>query len=145
MSDTEIKLLLVEDDLATALLHSEYLGGEGYTIRHVQKIGDAIAEIETANFDAILLDLNIIGSSGLDTVRTIAPLTDIPIIVLTGSIGEDTAQQAKDLGAVDYLMKEKVRPSIVARVLKDAINEHNRYRIRSLADRLESLAGRFDG
>lgn len=140
-----IKLLIVEDDPATALLYSEYLNGHGFTIRHVDRVGDALHELKSANFDAILLDLNVPDSVGLATLEKIAPMTETPIIVMTGSIGEEMAQKAKLMGAADYLMKEKVHPKIVERVLADAVLQHKRYRLRSLTERFESIAGRFDG
>lgn len=140
-----IKLLILEDDPATALIYGEYLNGQGYSIRHVDRVSDAVMELLTANFDAILLDLNVVDSMGLDTLEKVAPVTDTPIIVMTGSIGEEMAQKAKLMGAADYLHKTKVRPEIVARVLSDAVLHHKRYRLRSLAERFEAIAGRFDG
>lgn len=141
MEPKNTKLLIVEDGPLTALLYKDFLTGEGYAIRHVSQIEEATHQIETSSFDAILLDLNIQGSSGLNTLRTLALLTETPIVVLTGSIGEETAREAKMLGAVDYLEKDNVRPDIVARVVGDAVVQHKKYRLKNIAERLESIRG----
>lgn len=139
-----IKLLVLEDDPTTAALYGEYLNGQGYSIKQVDRVGDALKELDTANFDAVLLDLNVVDSRGLDTLQKVTPVTDTPIIVLTGSIGEDMAQTAKMMGATDYLHKDRVRPDIVARVLGDAVLQHKRHRLNSLAERLNRIGGQFD-
>lgn len=145
MIPDNIKLLVLEDDPTTAMLYGEYLNGHGFSIKHVDRVADALKELETANFDAVLLDLNVVDSMGLDTLKKVTPQTETPIIVLTGSIGEEMAQTAKLMGATDYLHKDRVRPEIVERVLGDAVLQHKKYRLKSLADRLEAIGGRFDG
>lgn len=145
MIPDNIKLLVLEDDPTTALLYGEYLNGHGFAIKHVDRVANALDELETANFDAVLIDLNVLDSMGLDTLEKIAPQTETPIIVLTGSIGEDMAQTAKMMGAADYLHKDRVRPEIVARVVGDAVLQHKRFRLRSLADRLEKIGGGLCG
>lgn len=139
-----IKLLVLEDDPTTAALYGEYLNGEGYSIKQVDRVGDALSALSDANFDAVLLDLNVIDSRGLDTLEKVSPVTDTPIIVLTGSIGEEMAQKAKLMGATDYLRKDRVRPEIVARVVGDAVLQHKRHRLKSLAERLNRIGGQFD-
>src|SRR5438093_11306396 len=107
-----IKLLLVEDNPDDALLLKEALGELRHTrfeIAHAERLGQAVDQLSQAAFDAILLDLRLPDSSGLNTLiamREQAP--EVPIIVLSGLADEELAIEAVRQGAQDYLVKGEV-------------------------------------
>src|SRR5258708_2249391 len=73
----------------------------------------------------------------------------LPFIVVSGSVGEDTAVAAMRAGATDYIMKDRLQrlPPAVARALADAAVRHERVQLqRDLAQvqKLEAI-GRLAG
>ncbi len=112
--DAEQHLLLIEDDPGDAHLIQWYLRerGEGkaagYTIKHATSLraGADLAAAEAFEPEAILLDLNLPDSSGIDTVghcRDYFP--DSAVVVLTGLDDYELVDQAIEAGAEDYLVK----------------------------------------
>ena len=88
MSAESINVLLVEDDdlyahvLRAALAKST----PKVDVERRRTLADAIALLQTTRFDAVLLDLNLPDSAGLDTIgRMLAAAPGIPIVVLTAT------------------------------------------------------------
>jgi two-component system cell cycle sensor histidine kinase/response regulator CckA len=85
------------------------------------KLAPAIAALKAQSFDAVLLDLNLPDSSGLQTLQQItAANTHVPIVVLTGIDDARQAQDAMRLGAQDWLTKGQPDPELVLRALRYA-------------------------
>lgn len=95
--------------------------------------------------DIVVTDLNLIESSGLDTllrVQKLAPKS--AIVVLTGNDDED-AIKAIQLGAQDYLIKSELIPSLVRRTLlfaKERFQMSAALKEHSLRDQLTTLYNR---
>ena len=94
--------------------------------------------------DAVLLDLSLPDSDGLETFRAAraqAPAT--PVVVMTGNGDERLALQAVQEGAQDYLVKGDIDGRLVVRALRHAIEraraEAAERRLLQ-AQRLESLS-----
>jgi len=106
-----LKVLVVEDSENDAKLALRALrrGGFDPTSRRVQ----AAAELQTAlaqeRWDAVISDFNMPGFTGLDALRIFRSTgLDIPFILISGTIGEETAVEAMKAGASDYLMKNSL-------------------------------------
>ena len=85
------------------------------------RLAPAIAALKAQSFDAVLLDLNLPDSSGLQTLQQItAANTHVPIVVLTGIDDARQAQDAMRLGAQDWLTKGQPDPELVLRALRYA-------------------------
>jgi signal transduction histidine kinase len=74
---------------------------------------------------------------------------DLPFIVVSGSVGEDTAVAAMRAGATDYIMKDRLQrlPPAVARALADAAVRRERVQLQrdlARAQKLEAI-GRLAG
>ncbi|GJM40194.1 MAG: hybrid sensor histidine kinase/response regulator [Ardenticatenaceae bacterium] len=68
---------------------------------------DAIGQIKRNSFDVAVLDYNLPGMDGLETLQKIRAMTnELPTIFITGSGDENTAVRALKLGANDYLVKD---------------------------------------
>ena len=121
---TKMKVLLVEDnaDDADLLRKSlEEVASTLFDLTHVERLEEALKRVREESFDAVLLDLSLPDSQGLDTI-TRATLTapSMPIVVLTGLDDENVGLEAVRKGAQDYLVKGKVDGSLVSRVIRYA-------------------------
>jgi len=118
-------LLLIEDDENDSQLVREALKehapGE-FAITWVTRLADALAQIRTKHFDAMLSDLCLPDSMGLDTVQVMAAQAPaLPLVVLTGISNEDLARRAVQYGAHEYLIKGESGGGAIARALHYAI------------------------
>jgi len=79
--------------------------------------GDAALELlRERPFDLVLLDMNMPGSSGLETCRAIRARSEIAIIMLTVRDSEADTVAALDAGADDYVTKPFNTPELLARM-----------------------------
>lgn len=122
-------ILLVEDNpgdaelVRIALSETPSLGA--FDIHHVDRMERAIPEVASKRYDAILLDLNLPDSSGLQTLAMLSAYTNgDPIVVLTGSDDELLGLKALRNGAHDYLVKGQVFGTMMARAVLYAIQRH---------------------
>lgn len=118
-----VTLLLVEDDVrqrhALRSLFEESAPDTAVIVAGTLK--DALTH-DRAGVDAVLLDLGLPDSSGLDTLTAIvARFAPVPVIVLTGTADPETGEQAIVLGAEDYLEKAIIPPAAIRRVVRHAI------------------------
>lgn len=100
------KILLVEDDISMAAVYRSYLTGLAYQIHHEDTGQGAINALSNNDFDGILLDLTLPDMNGLEILEKVCK-EEIPVevIVTTGDCSMNTAIEAMQLGARDYLVK----------------------------------------
>jgi DNA-binding response OmpR family regulator len=102
------RLLAVDDDILFLKILNEWFSFKGFNITTANSGDDTLAILEQNDFDAILLDVMLRHTSGLDILEKIKenPKTkDIPVFIIS-QIGEaEHKERAKKLGAVDYLVK----------------------------------------
>lgn len=113
--DGPLTVLLVEDDPGDARLLKEAMR-ESTDLSEAElcwrrDLSSGLARLEDEPPDAVLLDLRLPDSEGQDTVeRTVEAAPSLPIVVLTGTGGEERAREALRAGAQDYLVKGDVGP-----------------------------------
>ncbi|MEM9192436.1 MAG: response regulator [Myxococcota bacterium] len=104
-------MLLVEDDDADAALITRYLKrapvhGDHRKVVRVSSLEEAVDHIEANSPMAVLLDLGLPDTDGLDGLTSIATAyPDLPIVVLTGLDDDDMGIAALHQGAQDFLTK----------------------------------------
>ena len=108
-----IRLLLVEDDPVDVervrRMLTEGQGGEQVQLEHAVALEQARQRVNQEDLDAVLLDLQLPDSSGIDSVTRLRRHDDqIPIVVFTASRDEATALAALQAGAQDYLVKDEL-------------------------------------
>ncbi|MEI7770853.1 MAG: diguanylate cyclase [Chloroflexales bacterium] len=111
-------ILLVEDNPGDARLISELLVGETYRLHVVARMSEALDRLAHGGFVAVLLDLSLPDSQGLDTVVRVAAVSEAPVVVLTGLDDEDMALSAVRAGAQDYLIKAEVTTPLLLRAIR---------------------------
>lgn len=125
MQTTAIKVLLVEDNLGDARLVEILLSESNlsrFEVTSAGRLDEAFDRLHEAEFDVVMLDLSLPDSSGLETVdRMRATVLQMPIVVLSGRDDEQTALQALQRGAEDYLVKGRGDGELIARSIRYAI------------------------
>ena len=91
MTDSPIRVLIVEDDPDNANLTALTLQQEGgFVFDVVDTLAGARRRLADENIDVVLLDLNLPDSSGLDTVDAVLRMApDITVVIYTGLIDEE--------------------------------------------------------
>ena len=119
-----LRVLLVEDNPADARLVREMLkeSHRPVELTHAPRLRDALEFLRTQGFNAILLDLNLPDSEGMNTfLRARAEAMHAPIVVLTGVADEEVAARAVREGAQDYLVKAEVDGPLLYRSIRYAV------------------------
>lgn len=144
-----MKVLLIEDSVTDAVFITSHLGRVpemSIEVSHAWRLQDGMEALGRECWDAVLLDLGLPDSNGLDTLREIkAAGGSVPVIVLTGDINEEMALEAVKHGAQDYLNKNQLSGPVLVRTLCYA---HERHRLQeelqfqACHDALTGLANR---
>jgi diguanylate cyclase (GGDEF)-like protein/PAS domain S-box-containing protein len=124
----ELKVLVVEDseEDTTLLLRQLRKGGYDPVCRRVETHNEMAEALNEDEWDIIFSDYNLPGFGGLQALELSRQQgLDIPFIVVSGAIGEETAVEMMRAGANDYLMKDNL-----ARLEPVVIRELNDVKIR---------------
>jgi C4-dicarboxylate-specific signal transduction histidine kinase len=133
MLNRPIKILLVEDSSAYAvLMNNEFAASTtaSFAMTHVKRLDDALSQLESQPFHAVLLDLDLPDSQGIVTLSRLqaANTLHIPIVVVTAMEDESMRAEALQAGADDYLVKglltSDVRPRSVRYAIERKASEH---------------------
>jgi serine phosphatase RsbU (regulator of sigma subunit)/DNA-binding NarL/FixJ family response regulator len=131
-----VSLLLVEDNAAMSLAIRGALDRTPLAriaVEHVTTLGAAMERLREGAFDAILLDLGLPDSSGLQTCeRVLRACPDVPVVVLTSAHDAELGVEAVRCGAQDFLPKSAVDPDSLGRAIRYSIERH---RLRAQAER----------
>ena len=115
-------LLWVDDEIELLKAHLMFLEKKGYEVITVNNGSDAIDLCKEKNFDLVLLDEQMPGLSGLETLQRIKELQpSLPIVMVTKSEEENIMEQAIGQKIADYLIKP-VNPSQILLALKKNIH-----------------------
>ncbi|MEN6321418.1 MAG: GGDEF domain-containing response regulator [Syntrophaceae bacterium] len=145
----EICLLVIEDDSEDIYLIRHTLSDSkeaNFNLCICNRLSEALEMLNKKSFDAILLDLGLPDSLGVDTFDQIFNnCGDIPIIILSGLVDEEFAFMAVRKGAQDYLMKNEITPALLKRVINYSIERsllQNKLFKMSMTDELTGLYNR---
>jgi phosphoserine phosphatase RsbU/P len=106
-----LHVLIVEDseDDALLLIFELRRGDYSPVAKRVETVEALQQALEEGTWDVVISDYVLPGFSGLEALRLVRKSgLDLPFIVVSGKIGEDTAVQAMKEGANDYLIKGNV-------------------------------------
>lgn len=120
-----IRVLMVEDSKDDAALLERELRRGGYVVnsKRVETAAAMAAELKRREWDIVISDYVMPKFSGLDALGVLKKAgLDLPFIVISGKIGEDTAVEAMRAGAHDYIMKDRLTRLVptIERELKEA-------------------------
>lgn len=119
------QILLVEDNPIDAKIVQVWLGRfTHWTLTTVGSLAEAKVKIKEFYFDAILLDLHLPDSDGIEGVEVIRDASpNSALVILTSTESLDSVVGSLRLGADDYLSKSKLSSDVLEKTLRYAINK----------------------
>lgn len=117
MNDNQSTVLIVDDEASIRTSLRTILSGLGFSVVEAARGEEAVSLVRTAQFDIVLLDINMPGLGGIEVCRLMrknAPL--LPIVMLTVQGSEDRKVEALDAGADDYITKPFQLRELIARI-----------------------------
>lgn len=145
-----LRVLHVDDDVIDAHLiakHLQIIDDYHIDLVHCVNTHDAHAKLREQTFHAILLDLNLEQSKGMDTITNLQEASeDTAVIILTGSENSQHAFDALQLGAQDFLHKSLLNANMLLRsIIYSVYRKQAEIRMRKMVyqDSLTGLANRL--
>ena len=128
---SSLKLLVVEDDLASLELMAEVFTSINAEVCPVSDSEKAADLVNQEKFDGIFLDLEMPNMNGFDLARRIRKSSwnkSVPIIIVTGRDDRRTMQEAFEIGATFFLQKpvDRQRLTGLFRTVRGALLENRR-------------------
>jgi two-component system OmpR family response regulator len=109
-------ILVVDDEPKIAKLVRDYLERAGFAVRVAGDGRQALAQARAEKPDLIVLDLGLPHMDGLDVIRELRRVSNVPVIMLTARSEESDKLIGLELGADDYITKPFSPKELVARV-----------------------------
>ncbi|RCJ26032.1 histidine kinase [Nostoc minutum NIES-26] len=123
------KLLIIDDCVADRKIYRRFLLRDphlSYQILEADCAEDGLALCQEMHFDVILLDFCLPDMSGLELLDKLNQEvfdTATPVIILTGRGDQEVAVQAMKRGALDYLVKQQLKPDVLQLAVRNAIKQ----------------------
>lgn len=117
MSNSSIRVLLVDDEAAIRRALRTPLNELGFQTMEASRGEDALHLVRAESFDVVLLDIQMPGIGGMNTLarlRSLAPR--LPILMLTVQDSEEQKVEALECGADDYITKPFSIRECIARI-----------------------------
>ena len=137
---TPLRVLIVEDSENDALLLLRELERGGYEpiFKRVETAEQMSSALKEQEWDIVISDYVLPKFSGLDALEVLKKSgTDLPFILISGKIGEETAVEAMRAGAHDYMLKDKMArlvPAIQRELAEFAIRRERELTQEALAE-----------
>ena len=119
-TESEIRVVYVEDDERLARLTTQYLTSHRIEVHLVTRGDLAVAEIQRVRPDVVLLDLMLPGVDGIEVCRQIRKRAHVPIIMVTARTEEADRVIGLEGGADDYVSKPFQSRELLARIRAQA-------------------------
>lgn len=121
----ELHVLIIEDDEFVSMVYEDHLEAADQATFHVTAHTELLSGLQALNdgsFDILLLDLNLPDSDYKNTISKIPNIAfKVPIIIMTSTNDEKLALKTMNLGAQDYLNKDKLDKVLFIRSILYAV------------------------
>jgi len=123
---TPVKVLLIDDDEDDYILTKEIFNDipqrENYKLSWINNYEEGINAMLKSHYDIYLVDYRLGKHTGIDLLHeAIKSNVDEPIIILTGKGDAKVDNEALQIGAADYLIKDQISPYTIERSLRYAL------------------------
>lgn len=145
------KILLVDDDLDNLKIVKRLMEKEGYEVEAVDSGSKGIAAIDSYRPDLVLLDVNMPGMDGLETIQLLKKKENTAAVVfVTANTTTEDVIRGLDAGALDYISKPfsgmellaRVRAQLRVKKLQDDLREANK-KLQGLVE-IDDLTGLYN-
>ena len=109
-------ILVIEDDQRIRELVCEHLAGDGHSVSSEGTGMDGLRAVTTKPPDILVLDLGLPDLEGIDLLKMIRSVVEVPVLVLTAREDEQSILDAFATGADDYVVKPVSGPQLSARI-----------------------------
>ena len=115
------KILIVDDEPNVCNFLSEFLDYKGFESTITLSGKEALNQLESEDFDLVLLDLIMPEMNGFEVLERINQMDNkVPVIILTGVRDQNVANDSMEMGAVDFISKpidlERLEQSIIVNI-----------------------------
>ncbi len=147
--DNTIRLLIIEDNEGDQLILNQFLStidGLTFEVEFAKTLQNANAVLSRNEFDIILLDFYLPDGQAPDFIREMSKTIEIPFIVLTGRKDIEVEKEILDSGASDFIPKNELNQTLLARVIKFTLERSKAYNIlkeQAIRDPLTGLYNRM--
>jgi two-component system KDP operon response regulator KdpE len=117
MTQPAIRVLIIDDEPAIRRALRPPLIELGFQVAEASRGEEALQLLRASAYDVVLLDINMPGIGGIETlrrIRTFAPR--LPVVMLTVRDQEEDKVEALDMGADDYVTKPFSTRELIARI-----------------------------
>ncbi|MEW6336350.1 MAG: diguanylate cyclase [Acidobacteriota bacterium] len=125
MNGTPVRVLLIEHDAPEAAdLREALVSGResSFDVTWSDSLATSVPLIEGREVDVVVLDIDMPAAAGLATVRQLIDLApELPLVVLTSRDDDETGLRAVQLGAQDFLVRNRVTPDLIVRSIRYSI------------------------
>jgi two-component system, OmpR family, KDP operon response regulator KdpE len=117
MNQPSIRVLIVDDETAIRRALRPPLAELGFQVSEAGRGEEALQLLHSTPVDVVLLDINMPGIGGIETLRRIRSFAPrLPVLMVTVRDGEEEKVEALELGADDYVTKPFSIRELVARI-----------------------------
>ena len=109
----EVRVLLVEDDVALAQMYRLKLEEDGYTVQVAGDGEEALAAVASDLPDLVFLDIRLPKMDGLtflERLRASDRSKNVPVVIVSNYSEHELVSRGLQLGALDYLIKSQTTP-----------------------------------
>lgn len=121
------KILIVDDSITTRTLAKNILSKIGYAIDTAQNPIEAFQKLNTSKFDLILTDLEMPEMDGLkfvEQLKTDEKYGDIPIVIISSVIKEESQKRAMELGVKKYFVKSDFSQELFQKTVDEILHKN---------------------
>ena len=117
MIEPGIRILVVDDEPAIRRALRPPLLELGFQVAEASRGEEALQVLRSTAYDAVLLDINMPGIGGIETLKRIRAFAPrLPVLMLTVRDQEEDKIEALDMGADDYVTKPFSTRELIARI-----------------------------
>lgn len=142
---TPLRVLLIEDSASDAALLLRQLRKGGLDVQHtrVENAQDLLSALQSQDWDVVISDYHLPQFDAEAALHIVKDYdADLPFIVVSGTVGEDTAVRMMKSGAHDYLLKDKLA-RLVPAIQREQIEAQIRRERRTALAALEASEERY--
>lgn len=111
-----MKILIVDDSMFMRKILKDILSKEGHNIIEAENGAECLAKCDSEKPDLVLLDIIMPEVDGIEVLKKIGKLAKIVVISAVGQ--EKMVEEAKSLGALDYIVKPFDNEKVIEAVKK---------------------------